>query len=147
MQVVDLKQRFDDAIVRRVLSFAVGYPNAQKINGVMQQYESPERRLVGFEEEGKLVGCLGYKAAKSRAVTVTHMAVALDARRRGVGRSMVRWLSENGKCTVIRLETDEDALDFYRKCGFVVERVSDRMMLNGDQVRRYTCVLRLPHKS
>jgi GNAT superfamily N-acetyltransferase len=91
----------------------------------MAQYAASSWRLVGFETTGSLVGCVGYAAETDVSATIVqHIAVAPEARRSGVGRTMLRWLREVEGLRSLRADTDEDAVVFYGRCGFRAERVT-----------------------
>jgi len=68
-------------------------------------------------------------------IEITNIAVAEHARNRGIGRAMITVLREKHR-EMIEAETDDDAIDFYRKCGFIC---TPTMQKQG--VRRWKCIL------
>lgn len=127
--------------MRQLLSYAVGYPTEEKMDAVMDSYAERPRRLVGFEDdEARLVGVVGFEAA-SGVVAIHHIAVDDDQRRGGLGRYMLEWVArEHHSAARIELETDADAVDFYRRCGFTADRFTDP---RWPEVERYRCTLML----
>ena len=68
-----------------------------------------------------------------------NIAVAENARGYGIGRAMISALQDQFQLP-ITAETDDDAVDFYRKVGFGVTSVSAK-----SGVSRYACVLAEPN--
>jgi len=89
--------------------------------------------LYGWEENGEMVGICGFEV-HSNKVTILNIAVAETARGQGVGRKMVVALRQKFQMPIYA-ETDDDAVGFYRKCGFEVTETQRH------GVRRWSCVL------
>jgi ribosomal protein S18 acetylase RimI-like enzyme len=140
---VDLAGRLHEAEVRALVGHALGSSTAARLDEVMARYAAPSWRLVGFDATGSLVGCVGYAAetdeSATNAASVQHIAVVPEARRSSVGRTMLRWLREVEGLRSLRAETDEDAVGFYRRCGFRTERVTHPRF---PAARRWACTLR-----
>ena len=140
---IELAGRLHEAEVRALVGHALGSSTAARLDEVMAQCAAPSWRLVGFEAAGSLVGCVGYAAETDESATaaaiVQHIAVVPEARRSGVGRTMLRWLREVEGLRSLRAETDEDAVGFYRRRGFSAERVTHPRL---PEARRWACTLR-----
>ena len=70
---------------------------------------------------------------------IVGIAVLPQFRRRGIGKSMLLCVMEKERPTLVKVETDEDAIGFYRKCGFSEEKEVHEYP-DGTAVR-YTCCL------
>ncbi len=127
----------EDDPIWAVVEHAVGFPTPAKMAEVRRQYLSAERRLVAFEINGVLVGALGFEEAAPKDAIMEHIAVAVSARGQGVGRDIVRWLCSQG-FAALRAETHADAVGFYERCGFEVERFVDGRF---PDTARFRCVL------
>ena len=68
-----------------------------------------------------------------------HIAVVPEARRSGVGRTMLRWLGDVERLRSLRAETNEDAVGFYRRCGFHAEPLPHPRF---PAARRWACTLK-----
>jgi ribosomal protein S18 acetylase RimI-like enzyme len=101
--------------------------------------ELPELRVLGWHQKGELAGFAAYHDAPERA-TLEYIAVAESAQGQGVGRSLIAHVAESASSTSIVAETDDDAVEFYRRLGFDVQP-----LLTTDprwpQRRRYRCSL------
>jgi ribosomal protein S18 acetylase RimI-like enzyme len=79
----------------------------------------PDTSIYGLIIRGELVAVYGLRRVHL-SMEVTSLAVAPDHRRRGYGRrALADALRRSGSRPLVA-ETDDDALDFYRTCGFKV---------------------------
>ncbi|MDR0288013.1 MAG: GNAT family N-acetyltransferase [Clostridiales bacterium] len=74
----------------------------------------------------------------NKAVVVHNIAVSPKMRKNGIGKAMITAVQEKYK-TAVKAETDDDAVEFYRKCGFETEGFMKTC--NNIEYRRYKCVL------
>jgi len=96
--------------------------------------ENEAQQLYGWVENGEVLGVVGVLTHPDK-IEITSIAVAENARNRGIGRSMITALREQYN-TMIEAETDDDAVNFYRKCGFICTTAIEK---HG--VRRWKCIL------
>jgi ribosomal protein S18 acetylase RimI-like enzyme len=120
--------------VQSILSAALFKPSPQSISSKIAQYQSNDTmQLYGFCVAGRLVGICGFETNGER-VRIMHIAVEESTRNNGIGRAMVKSLQRKyGK--PIEAETDDDAVSFYRKCGFKVTAIEKY------NVKRWACLL------
>lgn len=72
------------------------------------------------------------------------LSVAKDLRNKGIGRSLIKYVMDHGTFGFIKAQTDDDAIGFYRKCGFTEEMVEEEYP-DGRTIR-YNCILRKQKK-
>jgi Acetyltransferase (GNAT) family. len=84
----------------------------------------------------EIVGVCGFEVHKDY-VEILNIAVAESIRHRGFGGKMITTLWKKYEMAV-EAETDDDAVDFYRKRGFTATATQKY------GVRRWTCVLAAP---
>lgn len=114
-------------------------------------YESYRERMRGYlAAPGVVVGvgrvgdepvamlALAREAAGAVGVIVG-IVVAPAWRRQGIGRRLLAWALENARVSVLRAETDDEAVGFYRRSGFAVTRAV-KQYPDGAAVR-YECAL------
>ena len=129
----DIKDKLDDPIVRMIMSESA-FDNSPEA----MDYKAAEFRrksnwsLYGWLENGEVIGVCGFEV-HTDWVEILNIAVKNDVRQRGVGKAMIDTLKMYGK--TIEAETDDDAVDFYRKCGF------ETTPIQKYNVRRWVCVL------
>jgi ribosomal protein S18 acetylase RimI-like enzyme len=136
MLTVDLVPRRGQPAVRELFAYSVGYPTPEKLDRVLQRYAvDPARRLVGFERDGSLDGYVGFELHGAGSATIWNIAVQLSARRQGLGRQIVRWLIDVAGLTRLTAETDQNAVEFYRRLGFTVTSLGDERYPGTERFR------------
>ena len=64
--------------------------------------------------------------------------IVRNTRKNGIGKSMINAIQKRYKMK-IKAETDDDAVEFYRKCGFETETFMKTY--NTGEYQRYKCIL------
>jgi len=135
----NLKSRLDDPEVQYVMSLSMFNPTPESIARVVERCRNSENReLWGVVDDGHVLGAVQYYIREDNVLYIASIAVIEARRGQGIGRGMINALQEKYGLT-IELETDDDAVDFYRKCGF--DAVSFEKTYGEDIVRRWTCTL------
>jgi ribosomal protein S18 acetylase RimI-like enzyme len=141
--LVDLERRLGDEDVTRLLEEASGSVAAAE--RAAARYRARDWTLLGHEENGVLVGCIGVEVigpardtpGDPPRVVLHSVAVAPRFRGRGVGRQLVRGVAARFPGGTLEAETDSEALAFYRRIGFRVESLGEKY----PGVERFRCVL------
>lgn len=137
--MLDLKPRLHERKVRDLLAFSVGFPTPARLDSVCRCYSSePNRRFLGYETDGALVGCIGIEIVENGQAIVHHISVLPSARGLGVGRAMLDHICAEFALQRLQAETDPGAVDFYRKCGFEVVSLGEKY----PGVERFKCELK-----
>jgi N-acetylglutamate synthase-like GNAT family acetyltransferase len=134
--LVNLRDRHDERAVRELLRHATG--SASSAERARRRVADRDWALVGWEEEGELAACAGVERLAEDAVELHAVAVVPARRGRGVGRALVDAVAAVINAPELVAETDDDAVGFYRRCGFDVTPAGTR----GGRPR-YRCVRRL----
>lgn len=120
--------------IRKLLSFATSDFKVEK------EYEKYlkllNRKLYSFELEGEIVGCMGIEINSEKECEIKHIAVSSFQRGKGFGSTMINYVSN--KYSLIYAETDNDAVDFYRKYGFEITSLGEKY----PGVERFLCEFR-----
>lgn len=114
-------------------------PDTDSYRELMEGYlSSPCVRVYVCEKHGDTVGILVLD--ESGAIPeIAGIAVSDEYRFQGVGRYMIHQVIKTEDLLMIRAQTDEESVGFYRKCGFTDERVVKEYP-DGLSVR-YDCYL------
>ena len=114
-------------------------PSFDKYKETMSSYL--DRRDVNVylcEENGTIAGML--VTDRSGGITeITGIAVARDRRKVGIGRKMIGFALKCENTDKLKAETDDDAVGFYRSCGFSTVMIKKEYP-DGVDVR-YECYL------
>jgi len=130
----DIKIQMENPEVQKILSACV-FDNSP---GGMKTLSSDYHRhsswqLFGWFENENLVGVCGYEVHLDW-VEILHIATHENVRGCGVARNIVNALQKLYNMP-IEAETDNDAVEFYQKCGFKVTAICKY------NVQRFACVL------
>jgi ribosomal protein S18 acetylase RimI-like enzyme len=109
----------EDPIVE-LLSYSQ-IPDPDKLEEAVRSYQESEAlELYGWEENGVIVGIIGFASKPDDRLVIKHIAVDPGYRGQGYGRGLLLELLELKKPALMIAETDEEAVDFYRNVGFVI---------------------------
>jgi ribosomal protein S18 acetylase RimI-like enzyme len=137
--------------VKNLLTMAIGYPTQELLGKLLDVvYDIKGHHLFvtqkkGFwtRHKGTITGIIGLDITSPPHGWILHLAVHPDYRKRGLGKNMISQVMEKFKLESVALETDDDAVDFYRACGFNVVEIHSKWA----GVRRYRCTKGQPPKS
>ena len=81
----------------------------------------------------------GIETDSNRAhAEILGIAVDLGCRHFGIGRKMLKHVTESGRFDSLYAQTDDDGVEFYRSCGFAVS--SEVKQYPNGEVTRYHCL-------
>lgn len=108
----------------------------QKLRARAQKYfDSLNTYVYTFLEDGEYMGIVVFSKSESVA-TICDIAVKYQHTGKGIGRKMIEYILNCFNVCSIVAETDDDAVDFYKKCGFDVANTESEF-----DIKRYICTL------
>ena len=108
----------DDVLATKVLAEATGENTVEAAQIVIDRSrEGGKDRVIGGWLNDQLIGAYTIER-DGMANQVTLIAVAPEFRRKGFGKTMLLDALRRSGRRPLTAETDEDALEFYKKCGF-----------------------------
>ncbi len=138
MNVVDLLPKLDETSILELLSYCIGYPTPSKLGAICESYRSdPQQYLFGLEEDEQLLGCIGARIEASQQGVLQCVAVLPARRGQGIGKQLVNALCREFELRKLTAETDQDAVEFYRRCGFKVTSLGELY----PNTERFLCLL------
>ncbi|MDR0268405.1 GNAT family N-acetyltransferase [Paenibacillus sp.] len=133
--LLNIKSYIRKPEVGELFSYAV-FPDDQSVEKAVQAYESNEAwQLYGYEDGELLVGMVGYEKV-GNDIILHHVSVIPENRGLGYGRGMILEMMSKENPERVIVETDEEAVDFYRSIGFIVESLGE--LYPGTE--RFRCV-------
>ncbi|MHA0855910.1 GNAT family N-acetyltransferase [Paenibacillus sp. CMAA1364] len=118
--LLNVKSYIHKQEVAELLSYAV-FPDDKSLKSAIEKYEENESmQIYGFEDEQLLVGLIGYEMDDEQTLTVHHLAVLPENRLKGYGRGIFFELIKDRNPSRIIVETDGEAVEFYRNIGFMI---------------------------
>ena len=117
------------------------HPTYEEYKAQMEDYlHDSSVKVFVCENRGKRIGMMVLKSSGVDA-EIIGIAVSDNARRKGIGKQLIRRVMELDDLECVKAQTDDDSIGFYRKCGFSEEKIVIEYP-DGPAVR-YNCV---PHK-
>ena len=136
-----LEQSVNDMAAQRLLALCVFAPDPEMLAELAARYDStPGWTLFGFHIDRTLAGLVGVRVSRPGQAVIQHIAVLPEARRQGVGRQLIQLLVNDHRFHHLEAETDGDAVEFYRCCGFWIHSLGE--VYPG--VERFRCILESP---
>ncbi|MCL1844909.1 MAG: TIGR03960 family B12-binding radical SAM protein [Defluviitaleaceae bacterium] len=134
-----IKKRATDENLHRIVAYATFDNSPAYVAKKIEKYRSdPRLHFYGWVENGEILGICVYEIHADK-VEIHLIAVDENFRGRGIGSKMITALWEKFAKTsakIIEAETDDDAVNFYRKCGFTT-----REFFHETRGKRFACVL------
>ena len=139
-EIADLKEGFVSRKVYSIYAACMFDPTWEKFCGKADGFlRDPEVSVFGYRENDVPVGVIVVRKCGNVA-EICGIAVNKADRGRGIGGHLIRYVMEYLSPDVLTAETDDDAVEFYRKCGFRTEAFT--AAYDGGTCRRYRCILR-----
>ncbi|PET15426.1 GNAT family N-acetyltransferase [Bacillus cereus] len=120
MNLQRVEQIEKDSILN-VLQYAVG-PNEISLKKAVLFYQSNKGTLYKYEEKA----CLGIEIIGETKARICHIAVAPDYRQKGIALQMIKEIVRVYQLTYIEAETDDGAVEFYKRIGFQVKSLGEK---------------------
>ena len=140
MEIIDAKGKLHDRQILNVLSHSMYMPTEEKLNILADKYESdPAIHAFSCIENASVAGVIVLKHHINRTFEIRSIAVAEASRGRGVGAKLIAHAIGELKCGELSAETDDDAVGFYRSCGFDIVSLGEKY----PGVVRYLCTLKV----
>jgi ribosomal protein S18 acetylase RimI-like enzyme len=132
----DIKAEMDSPIVHKIIAYASfdGSPEGTRLE--VEKYQNSDNlSFYGYFCDNDVVGICGFEEHANK-VEVHLISVDEKQRNQGIGSAMISAL-QNKYHNPIEAETDDGAVDFYRKCGFSVTAFT-----HPKHGKRWTCVMK-----
>ena len=114
------------------------FPDPAGLVRTLEAYRTdPARRVFLWDVNGEPVSAAGL-VVPGKSAEVLHIGTRPESTGNGHGRQLLFAVADHLHLSQLTAETDDDAVEFYRRCGFQVREVQPR----GGR-RRFRCGLSL----
>ncbi|ARJ22558.1 GNAT family N-acetyltransferase [Bacillus mycoides] len=120
MNLQHVEQIESDTILN-VLQYAVG-PSEISLKKAVLFYKSNKGTLYKYEEKA----CIGIEVIGATKARICHIAVAPQYRHKGIALKMIKGVVTMHQLTYVEAETDNEAIEFYKRIGFQVKSLGEK---------------------
>ncbi len=141
-EIRDFKARFGSPESFRVYAGCMYRPTAERFAQVANDLKNRLGvSIFACLDADGVQGIIAVEEAGRQAAVILGIAVDAACRRNGIGRRLIADTAARLDLGVLTAETDDDAVCFYRRCGF--QTVAFKKTFGQEVCRRYHCTLRL----
>ena len=134
-EILDVKPSILDENLLSILSPSIFNPTPERLRSRAESYkENKNANIYAYRENGKYLGVVVFEICRT-AATICDIAVHSSCRGKGIGSCLIDFIFKEFSVARINAETDDDAIGFYKKYGFIVSET----FVKFDTVR-YKCV-------
>jgi ribosomal protein S18 acetylase RimI-like enzyme len=140
MNIIDIKDDLHDKRILAVISQSQYMPTEEKLNSLADKYESDiDIFAYAYDDNGLIGGTIILKCLGNDEFEIVSIATDIANRNQGIASGLISFAATDLKCRIIKAETDDDAVGFYRKYGFHIDSLGEKY----PGTIRYLCTLNL----
>jgi N-acetylglutamate synthase-like GNAT family acetyltransferase len=125
--IADMMSHLDSTPVRELLASTMGNPTPEQLDRVCTDYQTnPSYHLLGYQRKGVIIGCIGLQLSFPGSAIIRAIAIAPTYRGQGIGSRLLWQSIETFSLTHLVVETDRDAVEFYRMCRFTISSLGEK---------------------
>jgi ribosomal protein S18 acetylase RimI-like enzyme len=130
------RSRHNTEEVKNLVMMAIGFPTPEGLQKLLDLvYDIEGHFLFLTRHKDKIIGVIGIDITAPPHGWILHLAVHPDYRKQGIGKYLISQVMVKYALQSVALETDQDAVGFYRACGFSAVEIKS----NWPGVHRYRC--------
>ena len=132
--ICDVKEKLSDSAILHLLAPSVFNPTFERLLIRAKKYQADDKsKVYAYSENGEYKGIIVFKTEDNTA-EILDIAVKPEYRKHGIGKSLIDFIFTQFPIDTITAETDDEAVEFYKRCGFNV--IGFGMKCNN---KRYIC--------
>lgn len=133
--ICDVKETITEPDILKLLAPSVYNPTEERLLNRAKKYQEDENaNIYAYKEDGRYKGIAVFKIINN-SVTILDIAVKPEHRGQGIGSKLIDFIFNSFNAQNITAETDDDAIGFYKKYGFIVADTKVEF-----DTKRYVCV-------
>ena len=118
-----------------MLKYSHYNPTTEKLNKIIEKYtEDKSIYCFGSFVYSKMIGFIVVKHVDNSRYEIIDIAITPEYRKLGIASKLIDYVIENFNIQILYAETDDDAVDFYKKYGFATNLIN-----KIEETNRYEC--------
>lgn len=136
MEIINIKEKLKSEELLEILVESVYMPTAERLNSRAEAYiNNSDIIVLGASMNNRFLGIIVLENNGDDELVILDIAILKSIQRQGIGRTLIEYVKETYQPKCITAETDDDAIDFYRKIGFEVKSLGEKY----PEIMRYEC--------
>lgn len=133
--ICDVKEIITEPDILKLLAPSVYNPTEERLLNKAKKYqEDEETNVYVYKEDNEYKGIVVFEIVNNSA-TILDIAVKPEYQGQGTGSKLIDFIFNSFNAKNITAETDDDAIEFYKKYGFIVADTKVEF-----DIKRYVCV-------
>ena len=133
--ICDIKEIITEPDILKLLAPSVYNPTEERLLNRAKKYQEDENsNIYAYKHNGQYKGIVIFKIANNSS-TILDIAVKPEYQGQGIGSKLIAFIFNSFNTQNITAETDNDAIGFYKKYGFIVADTKVKF-----DTKRYVCV-------
>ena len=133
--ICDVKEIITEPDLLKLLAPSVFNPTEERLLNRAKKYQEDENsNIYAYKHNGQYKGIVNFKIANNSS-TILDIAVKPEYQGQGIGSKLIDFIFNTFNTQNITAETDNDAIGFYKKYGFIVADTKVEF-----DTKRYVCV-------
>ncbi len=134
--ICDVKEKLSDSAILHLLAPSVFNPTFERLLIRAKKYQADDKsKVYAYSENGEYKGIIVFKTEDNTA-EILDIAVKPEYQEKGIGSMLIDYIFSKFAVSKITAETDDEAVEFYKRCGFTITSVGEFC-----DTKRYFCKL------
>ena len=134
-QIRSVKSSFNTHEVYEIYALCMYQPTWERFSAKAAAcMEDEGAEVFAFFQDDRMAGVIAVRRQSEETAEILGIAVTPGLRGCGIGAKLIDFAEHKLACGELLAETDDDAVVFYRKCGFETSA-----FLKNNAYRRYRC--------
>ena len=140
LELIELTLKNEILQTYEIYKYCMFMPTVEKFNNKVDLFLNDNSvKIFACFEQDKIMGIMVVSFKEQKKIEIIGIAVDVSTRGKGIGSYMINQVVNDYSLTFVYAETDDDAVEFYRKNGFDIVEFSEDY--SGETVIRYKCEL------
>ena len=141
LKLIELTDKDSICKTYGIYKYCMFMPTQEKFNKKIDSFLGDNSiKIFACYQHDEIKGVISISFTEQNKVEILGIAVDISTRSKGIGSYMINKLVNDYGLTYVLVITDDDAVEFYGKCGFNITKFT-KTHNDGETVTHYKCEL------